>query len=126
MITPKYYGWEWSGDYYGPGLSDHLHALGVVAANYNSLEGILYSLFSFYFRDQERAGTLFSQLKDNFRLDTLRAVAERYESEADTLNAIRHFAKRFKICADNRNLLMHSILRDIPFQNVAIRLWGQR
>jgi hypothetical protein len=46
-----------------PGLSDHLHALGVVAANYNSLEGILYSLFSFYFRDQERAGMLFSQLK---------------------------------------------------------------
>jgi hypothetical protein len=26
-------------------------------------------------------------------LDTLRAVAERYESDPDTLNAIRHFAK---------------------------------
>jgi hypothetical protein len=121
-ITPKYYGWEWSGDYYGPGLSDHLHALGVVAANYNSLEGILYSIFSFYFRDQERAGILFSQLRNNIRLDTLRAVAEGYESDPKVLEAVLYFSKCFHICSDNRNLLMHSIVDMVEIGDTILSL----
>ena len=48
MVTPTDCGWDWSGDYFGPSLRDHLHALGVVALNYNALEISFYLLFCEY------------------------------------------------------------------------------
>jgi hypothetical protein len=108
MTTPKDYGYKWSGDYFGPGLRSHLHALGVITLNYNSLESTFYSLFCEYLGVSPSTAVLFSQFKNNFRLDTFKVVVSQYEKDPVVVDAVGYFAGCFNICADNRNILMHS------------------
>src|SRR6185295_12213048 len=104
MTTPQVYGVKWSGDFYPASLKDHIHALGVVAANYNSLEMTFYSLFCEYFGISDNAAALFAQFKNNLRIDALRVVLAKYERDSAVTDAIQHFLRCFNICADNRNI----------------------
>jgi hypothetical protein len=122
MATPKDCGWDWSGDYYGPGLADHMHALGVVAANYNSLEMLLYSLFCEYLGRSDESALLFSQFKNNYRIDTLKAALKAYESDSAVAEAMQYFVKCFNICSDNRNLLMHSLVNEVDLNATELNL----
>jgi hypothetical protein len=109
MVTPTDCGWDWSGDYFGPSLRDHLHALGVVALNYNALEISFYLLFCEYVGYSEVSAQLFSDMKNNFRLETLKATAIKQEKNVAVIDAIGTFVGAFDICALNRNILMHSV-----------------
>lgn len=110
MTTPRHYGKKWSGEYYPASLTDHIHALGIVAANYNTLESSFYSLFCEYFGISANSAALFAQFKNNFRIDTLKVVVEKYEKDPAVADAVFHFLKCYNICADNRNVLMHSLM----------------
>jgi hypothetical protein len=110
MATPQEYGKKWSGEFYPESLRDHIHALGVVAANYNSLEMTFYSLFCEYFGISDSAAALFAQFKNNFRIDALKVVLDKYEADQKVADSVLHFLRCFNICADNRNILMHSLL----------------
>jgi hypothetical protein len=105
---------EWSGDVYGKNRTDQMHALGVVAANFNGLEFSFLCIFSHYFDFSDRSGVLFQNFKNNFRVDTLRAIIESYEKQPLASMHVEHFLLGFEICADNRNLLMHSEIELAP------------
>jgi hypothetical protein len=100
----------WSGEQYPPQIRDHIHALGVIAANYNTLEYALLCLFTHYLGPSgTSAANLFQQMRSNsFRLDTLKCAARARENETVTLGAVLTFIENFDICAENRNFLMHS------------------
>jgi hypothetical protein len=107
---PKHLGKSWSGEFYPNSLKEHIHALGVVAANYNSLESTFYSIFCEYFGISDGSAALFAQFKNNFRIDTLKVIVSKYETDPKVADAVFHFLKCFTICADNRNILMHSLM----------------
>jgi hypothetical protein len=122
MTTPKDLRYDWSGDYFGPGLADHLHALGVVALNYNALESAFYSLFCDYLGTSPSAAVLFSQFKNNFRLDAFKVVVSEYEKDPAVIDALGYFAGCYNVCADNRNMLMHSAFDLVEKGDTALKL----
>jgi hypothetical protein len=109
MTTPRDMGFPWSGDYFGPTLRGHLHALGVVALNYNSLEISFYNLFSNFIGHNDFTANLFSSLRNNLRLEALRASVVGQEKDHAVIDAVGYFAGSFNICSLNRNILMHSV-----------------
>ncbi len=109
MTLPNAYGYRWSGDYFGPNLRDHLQALGVIALNYNALEISFYLLFCEYVGHSDVSAQLFSDMRNNFRLETLKATAINQEKDFAVIDAIGTFLGGFDVCAANRNFLMHSV-----------------
>jgi hypothetical protein len=122
MTIPKAYGFEWSGDYFGPGLADHLHALGVIALNYNRLEETFYALFCEYFGTTPSTAILFSQFKNNFRLEAFKVVVCEYEKDPAVVEALGYFASCYNVCADNRNILMHSAFDAVQPGDTTLKL----
>jgi hypothetical protein len=102
--------WSWHSKFH-PSLQDHMHALGVAVANYNSLEFVFQALFEFYtsFEDLSAAHHLFSQLNTNQkRIEILsRPVSYKERKNPAVSDGIEHFLRGVDICAENRNLLMH-------------------
>jgi hypothetical protein len=122
MTVPSDIGFRWSGDYFGPKLRDHLHALGVVALNYNALEISFYILFCEYVGNSSFSAQLFSQMKNNFRLETLQAAVVHQEKDSEVINAIGWYVGAFNICATNRNILMHSVHDLVESEDTALKL----
>ena len=109
----------WSGDYYSS-ISDHIHALGVIAANFNTLELAFYVLFAEYLGNTENSQALFAGSRNNFRIDVLTTILERYERNAEVREAMTHFIQCSEICAENRNTLMHSRVMDVSLASAAL------
>jgi hypothetical protein len=67
--------WSWT-RHYNPGLFKHMHALGVVAANYNRLESELRLLLDVFMGDQmttaEASSYLFERLSNAERMELLK------------------------------------------------------
>jgi hypothetical protein len=104
--------WSWHQRYH-PSLRDHMHALGVVAANYNHLEQVFMALFWRYSSlDSTPALRLFQRLNNNrHRIDSLLEWIESKEFNTSAKELAVHFVKSFETCADNRNFLMHSLTK---------------
>jgi hypothetical protein len=100
--------WNWR---YHPSLYDHMHALGVVATNYNHLEFIFFLLFRQYMTGGSAPILTFSHLNNFNRADVFRAVDDQ-ESDSVTRDRLDHFVSGFKICTDNRNFLMHLLTQN--------------
>jgi hypothetical protein len=102
--------WSWHLRYH-PSLRDHMHALGVVAANYNHLEQTFQALFWRYSSlDSKPALRLFQRLNNNRnRIDSIREWIESKEYNVSARGLALHFVESFETCADNRNFLMHSL-----------------
>lgn len=105
--------WSWHNRYH-PALQDHMHALGVVAANYNHLEFAMHALFwQLSGLDVTVAMHLLSDLSNNKkRLDTLRRFVKAKEADSAVKDLLDHFIVGFDICAENRNFLMHGMTLD--------------
>jgi hypothetical protein len=71
-------------------------------------------LFVHYFDYQQEAAALFQQMRNNFRLDTLRCLVEAVEKDKEVREHISHYSYCYEICTDNRNALMHSMINDSP------------
>jgi hypothetical protein len=103
---------EWNTRYHHS-LKDHLHALGVVAANFNHLEFALLALFYIFAGlDDGTAQHLFSYLKNDKRVDILLRSIKARETDPDVNDRATHFTKGFNVCAENRNYLMHSMTEE--------------
>jgi hypothetical protein len=98
---------EWPA--YRVGNRDYIHALGVIASVFNLLEFRFRSFFPIYTRiPSQPAYALFAKINNELRLELIRG-AMNFSSHPEPIKAdIRHFLAGFKICADNRNILMHS------------------
>ena len=96
------------------GNRDHYHALGVIAATFNHLEYRLLGLTLLYTEFGPVPTFVFNRLKDNSaRLHILReAVREKGESDA-IKEAVSWFCKGMSACAENRNILMHSLTTSV-------------
>jgi hypothetical protein len=85
---------------YRIGNSDYIHALGVIASVFNLLEFRFRSLFPIY--------TRLPKITNEMRLELIRGAIEFSTHPEPIKDDVRHFLAGFKICADNRNILMHS------------------
>ncbi|MEH2485631.1 hypothetical protein V1280_001570 [Bradyrhizobium sp. AZCC 2230] len=97
---------------YNPGLADHMHALGVTAANYNRLESELRLLLDVFMGDQmtgaEAGSYLFERLSNAERMDLLKHLYISQVGGTDLSDRLDWFVSGYGICAENRNILMHS------------------
>jgi hypothetical protein len=101
----------WSGAWkYNPGLYQHMHALGVIAANYNHLESLLGLLIAVFMGDVgETVGPfLFQKLSNSTRLDLLKQLYAAQITDTNFLDRLDWFVAGYGKCAENRNILMHS------------------
>ena len=73
LAGEKPWSWDWK---YNPNLKEHMHALGVIAANYNELEGRFYGLFYLTFDRFEIGKIVFSKLNNAERMDIALRIAE--------------------------------------------------
>jgi len=95
--------WDWT---YNANLKEHFHALGVIAANYNELEGFFYRLFYLTLGKSDAGKIIFSKLNNAERIQVALKVAE-----GETLefrDRYEHFISGFGTVAENRNILLHS------------------
>jgi hypothetical protein len=98
---------EWP--HYLAGTREEIHALGAIAAIFNRLEHKFLGLFLVYLGFNETMMFLFARLRDNTaRMDLLKYAVEEKGETPEIKDAIHHFCKGLGICADNRNILMHS------------------
>lgn len=94
---------------YHVGPRDHIHALGVVAATYNSLELMLFQLFVFFLgAPYEIAQRVFSITRNNSRIELLKESLRLKELDPTIIGHVEHFIAGFDLCAEARNFLMHS------------------
>ncbi|CAN5369612.1 hypothetical protein BH10PSE10_BH10PSE10_08210 [soil metagenome] len=98
--------WDWK---YNPSLYQHMHALGVIAANYNDLEGEFYKLFWLTFHEHriDLAKLVFSKLNNAERIEAALRFIEK-EPHADFRERFECFINGYAISTENRNNLMHS------------------
>lgn len=95
--------WNWS---FNPNLKDHIHALGVIAANYNEMEGSFYKLFSLTLGKFAAGKVIFAKLNNAERIETALRVAE--QETSPFREHYEHFISGYGIGAENRNILLHS------------------
>src|ERR1700730_18403887 len=93
---------------YRVGNRDYIHALGVIASTFNSLEFRLRALFGLYMGSSKVAFILFAKLTNQNRLELMHAALDDSHHPESIKEAVRYFLEGFKTCADNRNILMHS------------------
>jgi hypothetical protein len=61
-------------------------------------------------------------MKNNFRLETLKATAIKQEKDFKVIDAVGTFVGAFNICALNRNILMHSVHDILQSEETALKL----
>jgi hypothetical protein len=107
---------------YETGPEKHMHALGIIAVNYNLFERSLYPLFSHHWeRDlsENERRYLFWTYDNAQRLDAIQFAFKEREGEAEVLDRIDHLATYWSVVSEKRHLLMHSTLyKQSPLESV--------
>lgn len=126
LLGEKPWSWHWR---FNPQLHNHMHALGVVAANYNSLENTL-SLLMYHYSGKlgSMPQLLFSLLNNNHnRLTMLRCYIDENEFDPAVKEYLTYFAAAYDICAENRNFLMHGMTQSpSDSQNLLLSKFARR
>ena len=86
LLDEKPWSWNWK---FNPNLKEHMHALGVIAANYNELEGHFYRLFYLTLNKFEVGKIIFSKFNNAERIETALKL------ERDDFSSNRHPALCF-------------------------------
>jgi hypothetical protein len=91
------------------GHSSHVEAVGAFALTYNALEFSLYGLLDAVLRQDDDNLTvyLFATLNNRQRVDLILQLGDRMGEPA--AGHVRHAAKCFDGCAENRNLILHGM-----------------
>src|SRR5258708_23951798 len=103
LLDERPWSWHWR---YNPNLKEHMHALGVIAANYNELEGHFYRLFYLTMNQAEVGKIIFAKLNNAERMEIALKIAEGETSQFRDL--YEHFISGYGIATENRNILLHS------------------
>jgi hypothetical protein len=114
-------GREWPPTFYGPSSAPHMEALGIIASIYNRLEYTLYRLILVYSQlENNVAKPLFERMSNSDRLKFLRDCTKSRAEDNPTHEHVIHFIECFDIVAQNRNTLMHSVIRATDNESI---LW---
>jgi hypothetical protein len=92
---------------YSTGPDRHMHALGIIAINYNIFEFGLAFLLQHY-ATSPVSDFFFDRINNEERVATIAHFAKLKERDPAILALIDHLLAYFGTCAQNRNILMHS------------------
>ena len=101
--TESHYQWP----RYSTGPDRHMHALGVIAINYNIFEFGLAFLLRHY-ATSAVSDFFFDRINNEERVAAIAQFAKLKEDDPAVLALINHLLAYFGTCAQNRNILMHS------------------
>jgi hypothetical protein len=91
------------------GRADYIFALGVLAANFNELEHALGIHFSTHLRiTYEPTQLIFARSDNALRIKIIQGCLDGMPYTKREKTAIQHFLRGYAICAENRNILLHS------------------
>jgi hypothetical protein len=120
---------------YNTGPDRHIHALGVIAINYNLYENSLFSIFAHPLLfagitgglwssgiSYEECQYLFWSYDNAERVAAIRFFYSKRETEPAVLECIDWLLKHWDILAEKRHLLMHSELEHIPHNELLANL----
>lgn len=94
-------------DPWSPEFREHVYGLGLISLNYNLFESTLqYILWNYTSLATTRF--FFDKWNNEERIAAIRHFAREEEEEEIVLSHIDHLMTYFSICAENRNILMHS------------------
>jgi hypothetical protein len=98
---------------YPLGPEPHIHALGVIAINYNSLEHALFVLLREYLGTHHVLhASIFQSLNTGSALGLFKSAVELHEKDDVLRERLVAFCPLFITCFNNRNLLMHANVRE--------------
>lgn len=91
------------------GSAEQLEAMGAVASLYNDLEYTFFGLLTGLSNGEfESSRAQFLSMRNPARLALFRKQLQQTTEPGYSVERLSHFADCFEICAQNRNLLMHS------------------
>ena len=94
-----------------PGPTDHIAAIGVLVVRFNELENTLQSLIAHYSTmDNEVTYFVIGRLPAPTQVDWLDKLLPIYEKNESVRGALELFTKAYRICNDNRGMVVHSTL----------------
>jgi len=106
---------SWPMPNYDAGPRDMIHALGVIAIEYNKFEAAMFGLFRHHLAvlnvPREVIGDLYGKLNEGQRMAMIESIFLRCEKDQVAKDCVTRLVKYFNICATNRNILMHSTSR---------------
>lgn len=113
---------EWPPKFFGASLSSqHMEALGIIATIYNHLEQTLFCLMLTYSQlDQKIVKPLFENMSNWQRLKFLENCSENRTENNSMREHVINFIRCFEVAADNRNTVMHSVIRPTDDEGI---LW---
>jgi hypothetical protein len=95
---------------YRVGKPEYLHALGVIASVFNQLEFRFRSLFSIYVQSSDgSAYDLFARKSNQERQKLMAEALPTSLHPQEIKDRVAHFLTGYRVCTDNRNILMHSL-----------------
>jgi hypothetical protein len=102
----------WPKPHYNPGRPKHLHALGVIAIQYASLErsvDILYLNKALrQSLPQDLIELYYYSLNEEKRIDAVRSIFENYEQDPEVIALIENLLEYFQWCRNCRNQILHA------------------
>lgn len=101
----------WPGDEYRMIPDEYAHALGVLINYHNNAQSALELLLDVLLKNAEGVRNVINHhLNNSVRLDLLRELAK--EQSSGEAEHILHAVKCFDVCTENRNILMHAMIRE--------------
>lgn len=89
--------------------SEHVHAIGMVALNFNLMEETVRRILVQQINVPPKAAEkIAGGMTNRERVDTLLAIIESDQHGDEVICVVRAALHAFDICTDNRNILMHS------------------
>ncbi|MET4387368.1 hypothetical protein ABIB73_003123 [Bradyrhizobium sp. F1.4.3] len=88
-------------------LREHVFGLGLISLRYNVFETSLRFILANYV-EPLAVDLLFEKASNEQRALAIRTLAKHKEHDPHVLDHVDHLLKFFSICAENRNVLMHS------------------
>jgi len=102
---------EWPA-HYNPGSHKHLHALGVIAVEFASLERSLDTLYANRARKEnfpeELTDLFYFTLNEEKRIEAIRTIFRTRENDGATVILINNILDYFQWCRNCRNQLLHA------------------
>jgi hypothetical protein len=103
---------EWPLPKYNPGQADHLHAIGVIAVTFTSLQASIEGLYQTASMKQNIPpalyGFLFSNLNEEKQIVAIRTIFGEQRYEAVIVYAVNNLLDFFNWCRDCRNQILHA------------------
>jgi hypothetical protein len=95
---------------YRVGKPEYLHALGVIASVFNQLEFRFRSLFSIYVQSPDgNPYDLFARKNNQERQRLMAEALPNSLHPQQIKDCVAYFLTGYRVCTDNRNILMHSL-----------------